>query len=49
LVSGVLMSDGTELSAPIVVSGANPYHTFLELLPVGLAGRGRSGAGPKNA
>lgn len=32
-VEGVEMADGTRLYAPTVLSGANPYHTFLELLP----------------
>eukprot|EP01062_Namystynia_karyoxenos_P005841 TRINITY_DN1200_c0_g2_i1.p1 TRINITY_DN1200_c0_g2~~TRINITY_DN1200_c0_g2_i1.p1 ORF type:complete len:800 (+),score=247.85 TRINITY_DN1200_c0_g2_i1:92-2491(+) len=35
-VRGVLMEDGTAIEAPIVLSNATPYHTFLELLP-GLA------------
>jgi phytoene dehydrogenase-like protein len=34
--TGVLMQDGTHISADIVISNATPYHTFLELLP-GLA------------
>lgn len=34
--TGVLMEDGTELHAPMLLSNATPYHTFLELLP-GLA------------
>lgn len=32
-VTGVQMQDGTKLSASTVLSGCNPYHTFLELLP----------------
>ena len=31
--TGVLMEDGTELRARTIISGATPYHTFLELLP----------------
>jgi phytoene dehydrogenase-like protein len=34
--TGVRMQDGTELLADRVLSGTNPYHTFLELMP-GLA------------
>jgi phytoene dehydrogenase-like protein len=36
MVMWVEMVDGTRLYAPTILSGANPYHTFLELLP-GLA------------
>lgn len=32
-VMGVEMADGSQLHADIVVSGCNPYHTFMELLP----------------
>jgi hypothetical protein len=27
------MDDGTELRADTIISGCNPYHTFLELMP----------------
>jgi len=37
-VQGVEMHDGTQLRAPVVLSGTTPYHTFLELLP-GLGAR----------
>lgn len=30
---GVRMEDGTVLHAEIIISGASPYHTFMELLP----------------
>ena len=32
-VAGVELEDGTKLTSKIVLSGATPYHTFLELLP----------------
>jgi hypothetical protein len=32
-VTGVKMTDGTELYADTVLSNATPYHTFLELMP----------------
>ena len=32
-VSGVELEDGTKLETDVVLSGATPYHTFLELLP----------------
>jgi len=32
-VAGVQLEDGTKLEADIVLSGATPYHTYLELLP----------------
>ena len=31
--TGVEMADGTRLTSKVVLSGATPYHTFLELLP----------------
>jgi phytoene dehydrogenase-like protein len=41
--SGVEMADGTLLHADTVLSNANPYHTFLELLP----GLSRDGNNPQ--
>lgn len=32
-VTGVVMEDGTEIHADVVLAGCTPYHTFLELLP----------------
>ena len=32
-VTGVLMSDGSEIYADTVLSGCSPYHTFMELIP----------------
>jgi phytoene dehydrogenase-like protein len=50
-VTGVEMADGSRLSSDLVVSGCNPYHTFMELLP-GLsqqsAGAGVGGPLPMN-
>lgn len=31
--TGVMMEDGSIISAKVVISNATPYHTFLELLP----------------
>jgi phytoene dehydrogenase-like protein len=30
---GVLMEDGSEIHADIIIANTNPYHTFLELMP----------------
>jgi phytoene dehydrogenase-like protein len=32
-VTGVMLTNGTQLEADIIVSGCNPYHTFIHLLP----------------
>mmetsp|Transcript_52026 Transcript_52026/g.130641 ORF Transcript_52026/g.130641 Transcript_52026/m.130641 type:complete len:499 (-) Transcript_52026:47-1543(-) len=43
-VCGVELADGTQLYADCVLSGASPYHTFMELLP-GLANSGAAAHG----
>jgi len=38
--TGVILEDGTQIRAPIVVSNADPKETFLKLLPKGQLGTG---------
>jgi phytoene dehydrogenase-like protein len=48
-VTGVELADGTQLYADVVLSGASPYHTFMELLPGLVADSAGAGANATTA
>ena len=46
--AGVVLADGQELLAPVVLSNADPYHTFTQLLPEQLFANEQAPSSPQH-